>query len=57
MAIRVCVVSTAAASTRDCEVLNARLRRRRPPVASPVSPSTIMPGGQQRVEPLGDRHP
>ena len=42
-AIRVWVVSTAAASTQDCEELKTRLRRRRPPVASPVSPSTIMP--------------
>ena len=56
-AIRVCVVSTAAARTRDCEVLNTRLRRRRPPVASLVSPSTIMPGAEQGVEPLRDGHP
>ena len=41
-AIRVCVVSTAATRTRDCEVLKASRRRRRPPVASVVSPSTII---------------
>ena len=42
-AIRVCVVSTAATSARDWDVLKTRLRRRRPPVASLVSPSTIIP--------------
>ena len=55
--MRVWVVSTAATSARDWEVLKSRLRRRRPPVASAGVPLDDHPRVEERVEPLGDGHP